>query len=61
MKEKKGDTNRELTIEAVKESQLEEKTAKSIRLAALGSSYEVKKGVTTVLLGVLFGQGDAVG
>ena len=45
----------------MKESQLEEKTAKSIRLAALGSSYEVKKGDTTVLLGMLFGQGDAVG
>ena len=51
----------ELTIYAVKESQLEEKTAKSIRLAALGSSYEVKKGNTTVSLGMLFGQGDAVG
>lgn len=59
--EKKSDANLELTIYAVKESQLEEKTAKSIRLAALGSSYEVKKGDTTVLLGVLFGQGDAVG
>ena len=41
--EKKSDANLELTIYAVKESQLEEKTAKSIRLAALGSSYEVKK------------------
>lgn len=59
--EKKSDENLELTIYAVKESQLEEKTAKSIRLAALGSSYEVKKGDTTVLLGMLFGQGDAVG
>ena len=59
--EKKSDANLELTIYAVKESQLEEKTAKSIRLAALGSSYEVKKGDTTVLLGMLFGQGDAVG
>lgn len=59
--EKKSDSNLELTIYAVKESQLEEKTAKSIRLAALGSSYEVKKGDTTVLLGMLFGQGDAVG
>lgn len=58
--EKKSDANLELTIYAVKESQLEEKTAKSIRLAALGSSYEVKKGDTTVLLGMLFGQGDAV-
>lgn len=59
--EKKSDANLELTIYAVKESQLEEKTAKSIRLAALGSSYEVKKGDTTVLLGMIFGQGDAVG
>ena len=59
--EKKSDANLELTIYAVKESQLEEKTATSIRLAALGSSYEVKKGDTTVLLGMLFGQGDAVG
>lgn len=59
--EKKSNANLELTIYAVKESQLEEKTAKSIRLAALGSSYEVKKGDTTVLLGMLFGQGDAVG
>lgn len=59
--EKKSDANLELTIYAVKESQLEEKTAKSIRLAVLGSSYEVKKGDTTVLLGMLFGQGDAVG
>lgn len=59
--EKKSDANLELTIYAVKESQLEEKTVKSIRLAALGSSYEVKKGDTTVLLGMLFGQGDAVG
>ena len=59
--EKKSDANLELTIYAVKESQLEEKTAKSIRLAALGSSYEVRKGDTTVLLGMLFGQGDAVG
>lgn len=59
--EKKSDANLELTFYAVKESQLEEKTAKSIRLAALGSSYEVKKGDTTVLLGMLFGQGDAVG
>ena len=59
--EKKSDANLGLTIYAVKESQLEEKTAKSIRLAALGSSYEVKKGDTTVLLGMLFGQGDAVG
>ena len=59
--EKKSDANLELTIYVVKESQLEEKTAKSIRLAALGSSYEVKKGDTTVLLGMLFGQGDAVG
>lgn len=59
--EKKSDANLELTIYAVKESQLEEKTAKSIRLAAFGSSYEVKKGDTTVLLGMLFGQGDAVG
>lgn len=59
--EKKSDANLELTIYAVKESQLEEKTAKSIRLAALGSSYEVKKGDTAVLLGMLFGQGDAVG
>lgn len=59
--EKKSDANLELTIYAVKESQLEEKTAKSIRLAALGSSYEAKKGDTTVLLGMLFGQGDAVG
>ena len=59
--EKKSDANLELTLYAVKESQLEEKTAKSIRLAALGSSYEVKKGDTTVLLGMLFGQGDAVG
>ena len=59
--EKKSDANLELTIYAVKESQLEEKTAKSIRLAALGSSYEVKKGDTTVLLGMLFGQEDAVG
>lgn len=59
--EKKSDANLELTIYAVKESQLEEKTEKSIRLAALGSSYEVKKGYTTVLLGMLFGQGDAVG
>lgn len=59
--EKKSDANLELTIYAVKESQLEEKTAKSIRLAALGSSYEVKKGDTTILLGMLFGQGDAVG
>lgn len=59
--EKKSDANLELTIYAVEESQLEEKTAKSIRLAALGSSYEVKKGDTTVLLGMLFGQGDAVG
>ena len=59
--EKKSDANLELTIYAVKESQLEEKTAKSIRLAALGSFYEVKKGDTTVLLGMLFGQGDAVG
>ena len=59
--EKKSEENLELTIYAVKESQLEEKTAKSIRLAALGSSYEVKKGDTTVLLGMLFGQGDAVG
>ena len=59
--EKKSDANLELTIYAVKDSQLEEKTAKSIRLAALGSSYEVKKGDTTVLLGMLFGQGDAVG
>lgn len=59
--ENKSDANLELTIYAVKESQLEEKTAKSIRLAALGSSYEVKKGDTTVLLGMLFGQGDAVG
>ncbi len=59
--EKKSDANLELTIYAVKESQLEEKTAKSIQLAALGSSYEVKKGDTTVLLGMLFGQGDAVG
>lgn len=59
--EKKSDANLELTIYAVKESQLEEKTAKSIRLAALGSSYEVKKGDTTVLLGMLFGQGDEVG
>lgn len=59
--EKKSDANLELTIYAVKESQLEEKTAKSIRLAALDSSYEVKKGDTTVLLGMLFGQGDAVG
>lgn len=59
--EKKSDANLELTIYAVKKSQLEEKTAKSIRLAALGSSYEVKKGDTTVLLGMLFGQGDAVG
>lgn len=59
--EKKSDANLELTIYAVKESQLKEKTAKSIRLAALGSSYEVKKGDTTVLLGMLFGQGDAVG
>ena len=59
--EKKSDANLELTIYAVKESQLEEKTAKSIRLAALGSSYEVKKGDITVLLGMLFGQGDAVG
>lgn len=59
--EKKSDVNLELTIYAVKESQLEEKTAKSIRLAALGSSYEVKNGDTTVLLGMLFGQGDAVG
>lgn len=59
--EKKSDENLELTIYTVKESQLEEKTAKSIRLAALGSSYEVKKGDTTVLLGMLFGQGDAVG
>lgn len=59
--EKKSDANLELTIYAVKESQLEEKTAKSIRLAALGSSYEVKKGDTTVLLGMLFVQGDAVG
>ena len=59
--EKKSDANLELTIYAVKESQLEEKMAKSIRLAALGSSYEVKKGDTTVLLGMLFGQGDAVG
>lgn len=59
--EKKSDANLELTIYEVKESQLEEKTAKSIRLAALGSSYEVKKGDTTVLLGMLFGQGDAVG
>lgn len=59
--EKKSDANLELTIYAVKESQLEEKTTKSIRLAALGSSYEVKKGDTTVLLGMLFGQGDAVG
>ena len=59
--EKKSDANLELTIYAVKESQLEEKTAKSIRLAALGSSYEVKKGDTTVLLGMLFGQRDAVG
>lgn len=59
--EKKSDANLELTIYAVKESQLEEKTAKSIRLAALGSSYEVKKGDTTVLLGMLYGQGDAVG
>lgn len=59
--EKKSDANLELTIYAVKESQLEEKTAKSIRLAALGSSYDVKKGDTTVLLGMLFGQGDAVG
>lgn len=59
--EKKSDANLELTIYAVKESQLEEKTAKSIRLAALGSSYEVKKGDTTVLLGMFFGQGDAVG
>ena len=59
--EKKSGANLELTIYAVKESQLEEKTAKSIRLAALGSSYEVKKGDTTVLLGMLFGQGDAVG
>lgn len=59
--EKKSDANLELTIYAVKESQLEEKTEKSIQLAALGSSYEVKKGDTTVLLGMLFGQGDAVG
>lgn len=59
--EKKSDANLELTIYAVKESQLEEKTEKSIRLAALGSSYEVKKGDTTVLLCMLFGQGDAVG
>lgn len=59
--EKKSDANLELTIYAVKESQLEEKTEKSIRLAALGSSYEVKKGDTTVLLGMLFGQGDVVG
>lgn len=59
--EKKSDANLELTIYAVKESQLEEKTAKSIQLAALGSSYEVKKGDTTVLLGMLCGQGDAVG
>ena len=59
--EKKSDANLELTIYAVKESQLEEKPEKSIRLAALGSSYEVKKGDTTVLLGMLFGQGDAVG
>lgn len=59
--EKKSDANLELTIYAVKESQLEEKTEKSIRLAALGSSYEVKKGDTTVLLGMLFGHGDAVG
>lgn len=59
--EKKSDANLELTIYAVKESQLEEKTAKSIRLAALGSSYEVKKGDITVLLGMLFGQGEAVG
>ena len=59
--EKKSDANLKLTIYAVKESQLEEKTEKSIRLAALGSSYEVKKGDTTVLLGMLFGQGDAVG
>lgn len=59
--EKKSDANLELTIYAVKESQLEEKTEKRIRLAALGSSYEVKKGDTTVLLGMLFGQGDAVG
>ena len=59
--EKKSDANLELTIYAVKESQLEEKTEKSIRLAALGSSYEVKKGDTTALLGMLFGQGDAVG
>lgn len=59
--EKKSDANLGLSIYAVKESQLEEKTAKSIRLAALGSSYEVKKGDTAVLLGMLFGQGDAVG
>ena len=59
--EKKSDANLELTIYAVKESQLEEKTEKSIRLAALGSSYEGKTGDTTVLLGMLFGQGDAVG
>lgn len=59
--EKKSDANLGLSIYAVKESQLEEKTAKSIRLAALGSSYEVKKGDTTILLGMLFGQGDAVG
>ena len=59
--EKKSDANLELTIYAVKESQLEEKTEKSIRLAALGSSYEVKKADTTALLGMLFGQGDAVG
>lgn len=59
--EKKSDANLKLTIYAVKESQLEEKTEKSIRLVALGSSYEVKKGDTTVLLGMLFGQGDAVG
>lgn len=59
--EKESDASLGLTIYAVKESQLEEKTAKSIRLATLGSSYEAKKGDTTVLLGMLFGQGNAVG
>lgn len=59
--EKKSDANLGLAIYAVDESQLKKSTEKSYRLAPLGSSYEAKKGDTTVLLGKLFGQGNAVG
>lgn len=59
--EKMSDASLGLSVYAVDRSQLEEKTWKSIRMAVLGSSYAARVGDTVVLLGKLFGQGEAVG